>query len=130
MQDLLRLSAEDELEDHQRQLLSGGRPAEEFYDLKNDPHEIKNLADGPGYRDQFSELRTAMDDWLDRIDDKGWIDEARMVDQMWPHNEQPATSVPTFVPNAPENRMTDASPDGGDFTAPVALTMHCETQDA
>lgn len=130
MQDLLRLHAEDELEGPAAGLLSGGRPAEELYDLREDPHETENLAKDPAYSDVLAELRTAMDEWLDDIDDRGHVDETRMVNQMWPDGEQPTTATPTFVPNAPENRMTDATPDGGEFTAPVTVTIHCDSQGA
>ncbi|WP_435146094.1 sulfatase-like hydrolase/transferase [Halobaculum sp. P14] len=130
MQDMLRLHAEGELPPHQARLLSGGRPAEELYDLHEDPHEIDNLADDPDHAEVLAELRSEMDDWLDRIGDCGHVDESQMVEQMWPDGEQPVTATPTFVPNAPENRMTEATPDGGTFTAPATLTLHCDTQGA
>ena len=130
MQDLLRLHAEGELDGPAARLLSGGRPAEELYDLEADPYEIENLADDPAHADVLSELRTAMDERLRELGDRGHVDEAQMVEQMWPDGEQPTTATPTFVPNAPENRMTEATPDGGEFTAPVTVTIHCDTQGA
>ncbi|MFH5801014.1 sulfatase-like hydrolase/transferase [Haladaptatus sp. CMAA 1911] len=130
MQDLLRLHAEGTLENPAARLLSGGRPTEELYDLETDPHEIENLADDPAHSEILAELRTAMDDWLAEIDDRGHVDETQMVNRMWPDGDQPTTATPTFVPNAPENRMTEATPDGGDFTVPATVTIHCDTQGA
>lgn len=130
MQDLLRLHAEGELEGAAAQLLSGGRPAEELYDLEDDPHETENLAQDPEYADVLDELRTAMDEWMEDIDDQGHVDETQLVDQIYPDGDQPTTATPTFVPNAPENRMTEATPDGGEFTAPATVTIHCDTQGA
>jgi arylsulfatase A-like enzyme len=124
MQDLLRLHAEGELPEQAERLLSGGRPAEELYDLEADPHETKNLAADPQYSDVLKELRSALDDILDHVDDWGHVDERPMITQMYSgEGQQPTTATPTFVPNAPENRMTDATPDGGTFTAPPTVTI-------
>ena len=38
----------------------GRRPAEELYDLKNDPHQIKNVADDPAYADARKQLSTRL----------------------------------------------------------------------
>ncbi|EMA37177.1 sulfatase [Halococcus hamelinensis 100A6] len=130
MRDLLRLHAEGKLPERQARLLSGGRPGEELYDLHNDPHEIENLADDTDHLDVLAGLRTAMDEWRKRCGDEGMVDESRMVERMWPDGEQPTTATPTFVPNAPENPMTEATPDGDTFTAPATLTLHCDTQGA
>ncbi|MFC6723403.1 sulfatase-like hydrolase/transferase [Halobium palmae] len=130
MRDLLRLHAEGELDDPAARLLSGGRPAEELYDLETDPHETENLAGDPQHAGILDELRDAMDDWMDEVGDLGHVDETQLVDRIRPDGEQPTTATPTFVPNAPENRMTEATPDGGEFTAPATVTIHCDTQGA
>lgn len=39
------------------------RPAEELYDIENDPHELKNLAADPAYADVLSHLRSTLDAW-------------------------------------------------------------------
>ncbi|WP_460920912.1 sulfatase-like hydrolase/transferase [Salinarchaeum chitinilyticum] len=130
MEDLIRLHAEGELEGPAAELLSGGRPAEELYDLKEDPHETENLATDTDHSDVLDELRAEMDEWLDGIDDMGQVDESQMVEQMYPDGEQPTTSTPTFVPNAPENRTIEATPEGGEFTGPATVAIHCDTQGA
>jgi len=47
------------------------RPAEEFYDLVNDPHEINNLATNTAYEKQLIEHRNILEQWLIKTDDKG-----------------------------------------------------------
>lgn len=47
------------------------RPAEEFYDLRNDPWEMNNLIDSPEHREKITELRKSLDDWMERQHDPG-----------------------------------------------------------
>ena len=46
------------------------RPAEEFYDLKNDPNEMNNLIDDPNYAKVIEKMRTKLDDWMVEQGDK------------------------------------------------------------
>ena len=39
------------------------RPMEELYDLKNDPYEMKNLADDPAYYDILRSLKKQLAEW-------------------------------------------------------------------
>ncbi|KAI3531188.1 hypothetical protein CSPX01_14321 [Colletotrichum filicis] len=48
------------------------RPAEELYDLVNDPNEVKNLAKDLGYQDVLKELQTRLEDWQRRTNDP-WL---------------------------------------------------------
>ncbi|QDT07517.1 Choline-sulfatase [Rubripirellula lacrimiformis] len=59
------------LDDVQQLLFRQVRPAEELYDIHADPYEIHNLADDPAYADQLVQMRTRLDDWMVRTDDKG-----------------------------------------------------------
>jgi arylsulfatase A-like enzyme len=59
------------LSDVQELLFRDTRPPEELYDLHEDPHEIKNLANDPAFRDKLKELRDRLDDWMVETDDKG-----------------------------------------------------------
>lgn len=47
------------------------RPAEEFYDLRNDPWEMNNLIESPGHREKIDELRKALDAWMKQQNDTG-----------------------------------------------------------
>ena len=42
------------------------RPAEELYDVVNDPHELHNLSDSPNYVNVLREFREALRNWSER----------------------------------------------------------------
>ena len=46
------------------------RPAEELYDLENDPLERHNLADDASQTERLSEMRADLDAWMQQQDDK------------------------------------------------------------
>lgn len=47
------------------------RPDIEFYDIKNDPFELKNLATDSGFRDVIKEMNQELSAWMERQGDKG-----------------------------------------------------------
>jgi uncharacterized sulfatase len=47
------------------------RPAEEFYDLRNDHYEMKNLADDPKCAAKKAELRAKLLEWMESQGDEG-----------------------------------------------------------
>jgi len=47
------------------------RPAEELYDSEQDPYEMKNLADDPGYQDIKKHLSDELDKWMRQQNDPG-----------------------------------------------------------
>lgn len=47
------------------------KPIEELFDLKADPHEVKNLAGDPAYVAKLRELRALVDHWVVESADKG-----------------------------------------------------------
>ena len=40
------------------------RPAIELYDILQDPHEVRNLAEDPEYSSVVEELSTRLKDWM------------------------------------------------------------------
>ena len=64
-------NAAGKLDATQKLLFRDTRPREELYDLKADPHEIRNLADDPGYVDKLTEMRDRLSVWMEVSDDKG-----------------------------------------------------------
>ncbi|MBT5169263.1 MAG: sulfatase atsG, partial [Opitutales bacterium] len=52
------------------------RPAEELYDVENDPHCLKNLIDNPEYAELKGDLSTQLDAWMISQGDKGAATEA------------------------------------------------------
>ena len=58
------------------EIFFGPRPAEELYDLRNDPHEIKNLAGDPKFEAELKRHRTILDGWIKETGDRGGIPES------------------------------------------------------
>ncbi len=46
------------------------RPAEELYDLANDPHEQRNLATDPAFAERLNGMRKSLDDWMRHQNDQ------------------------------------------------------------
>ena len=55
------------------------RPKEELYDLRNDPHEIRNLAGDSSYRATLIEMRQRLDRWIDETGDRGQQPEPQVM---------------------------------------------------
>ena len=75
-QELRRLTAEGKLDQAQMAFFGPHKPAEELYDLRNDPHEIDNLADDPRFRSVLEEHRRQLQDWIRRTGDQGLTTES------------------------------------------------------
>jgi arylsulfatase A-like enzyme len=54
------------------------KPAEELYDLANDPDEVNNLADSPEHRQVLNKLRKAQRNWELEIRDVGFLPEGEI----------------------------------------------------
>jgi uncharacterized sulfatase len=54
------------------------KPAEELYDLENDPDEIHNLAADPAHAAKLAELRGALTGWQREIGDLGLVPESEI----------------------------------------------------
>jgi arylsulfatase A-like enzyme len=72
VQTLRRLHASGQLDDLQEKLLfSPTRPAEELYDWRADPHQLKNLADDPAHRTALEAHRAQLERWMIDTKDAG-----------------------------------------------------------
>lgn len=79
------------LEGRQAQWFADGRPEEELYDLRADPHELTNLADDPAHREKLRELGARLDRWIEKTGDQGgepegdadWIAELQAEKRAW-----------------------------------------------
>lgn len=65
-----------EMNDVQLAFFGPKKPAEELYDLENDPHEIRNLADDPMFAQELLRHRKLLEQWIDETGDKGQVDES------------------------------------------------------
>jgi uncharacterized sulfatase len=55
------------------------RPAEELYDLKNDPFQMRNVASDPAHAKRLEELRAQLDAWMVQQGDEGLATEKKQV---------------------------------------------------
>jgi arylsulfatase A-like enzyme len=74
--DFRRLMAEGKMNEVQNVFFSDKRPAEELYDLENDPHEIHNLATDPKYIAELYRHRKLLAGWIKETGDKGQVPES------------------------------------------------------
>ena len=120
----------DELEGPQTAMFQHPRPPEELYDTDNDPYELNNLAQDPAYQTTLDRMRQAFSDWRDAYGDLGELPEDQMVAGWYPNGVQPQTAPPIFVPYAADVPGMEAAPEGGTFTGPILVQLHCATQGA
>jgi len=59
-----------------------------------------------------------MDEWLDEIDDKGFITEDELIQRFWPGHVQPVTLPPRFTPY------------GGNGSGTLVVRLACPTDGA
>jgi arylsulfatase A-like enzyme len=89
VQAMRRLHAEKRLTPAQSLIMAETRPREELYDLKTDPHELRNLAAVPAHAAQLARHRKALDDWMTRTDDRGRTPEPEKVYLNYIHDVRP-----------------------------------------
>jgi len=70
-----QLFAEGKLTADQAKFMASKRPAEELYDLHNDPFELHNLVDDPSLQATLTRLRQQLDAWISDTKDQGAIPE-------------------------------------------------------
>ena len=68
---LKELNAQGKLTPVQAFLCAPTQPAEELYDLHNDPHQIHNLAADAQYVATLAHLRGVLNQWMTETDDQG-----------------------------------------------------------
>lgn len=66
-----RMMAANEMNETQLLFFGPKKPEEELYDLANDPHEIRNLAEDPKYKGILQEHRDLLADWISETGDQG-----------------------------------------------------------
>ena len=99
----MRLHEKGKLTPAQSICFSAPRPAEELYDLKLDPHEIKNLAADERYSPLLDAMRSALADWESRTKDAA--PELRTADEF-----DRLTGMPTSArirPRLPKKEMVE-----------------------
>ena len=118
MQEMRRLNAEGKLEGPQKQYFEETKPVEELYDTATDPHEVKNLADDPKYRDVLRRMRVIHAKWVRETGDIGLIPEPEFDEMKRPGGEFQKTAEPVFwapkwQPGEAARQVTIACPTAG-----------------
>ncbi len=72
-----------QLTPEQARFMAASRPPEEFYDLEQDPFEMRNLADDPEYKKLLKQHRRKLDEWIKATHDRGEIPEKANVVGYW-----------------------------------------------
>ena len=70
-----RLAEEGKLAGPPARYFSTAKPAEELYDCRADPHQIRNLAGDPTLKDVMARMRAECKDWMRRTCDLGLLPE-------------------------------------------------------
>ncbi|MEN8846677.1 MAG: sulfatase-like hydrolase/transferase [Akkermansiaceae bacterium] len=78
MRELRRIASEGDMPPAMKLFMADRKPVEEFYDLKNDPHEINNLIDDPAQKETLTRFRKAHTQWSKDTRDLGLIPEPEM----------------------------------------------------
>jgi arylsulfatase A-like enzyme len=78
----------------QRGLVAPAKPAEELYDLDEDPYEERNLASAPGHAETLARFRAALDEWLATYGDLGELVEDDLLAAWRPGGEWPVAATP------------------------------------
>lgn len=71
------LNIQGKLSPVQGRFMAARKPEFELYDLKDDPHEINNLADHPNHTEIKSELLAQINRWRKEVNDAGVTEEFR-----------------------------------------------------
>ncbi|MDP6358774.1 MAG: sulfatase-like hydrolase/transferase [Planctomycetota bacterium] len=79
MREIRRLQKEGNLPATARLFTAPRKPVEELYDLKNDPHEIENLAEDRKHSELLHRMRAAHLEWVQETKDVGLIPEPELA---------------------------------------------------
>jgi arylsulfatase A-like enzyme len=70
---LPKLHAEGKLTPEQAFLCQPKMPKEELYDLREDPHQVRNLADAAAHQKTLGRLRGVLEEWIEQTNDQGRV---------------------------------------------------------
>ena len=77
VREVRRMYEQGELNEVQARFYGPDRPAEELYDMQNDPHQINNLAHDPAHTHELERHREILEKWIKETDDKGQYPESQ-----------------------------------------------------
>ena len=97
MQNMVDLYKKGQLNADERRWFDKPRRNEEFYDVDNDPHEMKNLVDDPKYQQDIKRLREQLRQLDKQYNPYLGLSEAQLRDKLWPGGVQPVVAKPVIT---------------------------------
>ena len=97
MQNMLDLRDKGQLNETQMAWFKSPRPAEEFYDVENDPHNSHNLIDNPQYKTEIERLRQVYTQWIRDYNALWLLPEKEVMDLFMPDGQQRVAEKPVAV---------------------------------
>ncbi len=79
MMELNRVRTNKDLSPAQQDMFTSQRVPEELYDVENDPHQIRNLVNDPGYHEILMELRRTLKQEILKNFDTGFAPEPELI---------------------------------------------------
>ena len=95
MKELRKMYENNELNEIQKTWLNL-IPELQLYDLNEDPHEINNLAYDPNYKEKVLLLENVLEQWIEKNNFHGHLEEEDLIEVFWPENTQPQTAEPLY----------------------------------
>ena len=95
MKELRKMYENNELNEIQKSWLNL-IPELQLYDLNEDPHEINNLAYDPNYKEKVLLLENVLEQWIEKNNFHGHLEEEDLIEVFWPANTQPQTKEPLY----------------------------------
>lgn len=95
----------------QRSVIAPSKPMEELFDISVDPHETTNLVEDPAYCADLDRLRSALDDWQERIGDLGLVPEEEL-NASWRPGGVPQQTAAVQVAVGPEGILASCPTPG------------------
>ena len=111
MKRMLELLHKDSLSAAQMRWFTAPRAHEEFYDVENDPHEMRNLIYEDRYQPDIERLRQEYDQWIETYNQQWLLPEQENRLLMWPDGKQPVLNSPLFKQS--KNNVEIYSSDAG-----------------
>src|SRR5690606_36028550 len=84
----------------------------------------------PAYRATLERMRQAVTDWMDRIDDQGLINEAEMIQRMWPRGVQPVTADPFIFKRGSQGYTASVRDTVQTYSGATEVEIYVPTQGA
>ena len=119
MRSMRRLNAAGKLTGAERQYFEPTKPVEELYDTREDPHEVRDVADDPEHAEILERLRDTLEAWQVEVGDTGMVPEPVLIEETRPDGRKARAAAPTMavepIPGEPDR---------------VRVTLSCDTPGA